>query len=53
MLKKETIPVIVIYLRDATLDKVPAAADDTIRVFTQSSMLIQSNETTTEFYGAA
>ncbi|MBQ4437117.1 MAG: DUF3574 domain-containing protein [Clostridia bacterium] len=44
---------IVIYLSDTTLDKVHAAADEMIRVFNQSSVLIQANETTTEFYVSA
>ncbi len=44
---------IVIYLSDTTLDKVHAAADEMIRVFNQSSVLIQANETTTEFYVGA
>ena len=43
---------IVIYLSDTTLDEVHAAVDDMIRVFNQSSVLIQANKTTTEFYGA-
>ena len=43
---------IVIYLSDTTLDEVHAAADDLLRVFNQSSVLIQANKTTTEFYGA-
>lgn len=43
---------IVIYLSDTTLDEVHAAADDMIRTFNQSSVLIQANKTTTEFYGA-
>ncbi|MBR4702733.1 MAG: DUF3574 domain-containing protein [Oscillospiraceae bacterium] len=42
---------LVIYLSDTTLPEVHAAADDMIRVFHQSSVLIQANETTTEFYG--
>lgn len=42
---------IVIHLSDATLSEVHAAADDMIRVFNQSSVLIQANQTTTEFYG--
>ena len=29
---------------------IAAAADDMIRVFNQSSVLIQANETSTEFY---
>lgn len=44
---------IVIYLSDTTLDKVHAAADEMIRIFNQSSVLIQANETTTEFYVSA
>ena len=43
---------IVIYLSDTTLDEVHAAADDLLRVFNQSSVLIHANKTTTEFYGA-
>ncbi len=41
---------LVIYLSDTTLDEVHAAADDMIRAFNQSSVLIQANETSTEFY---
>ena len=41
---------LVIFLSDTTLDKVHAAADDMISAFNQSSILIQANETTTEFY---
>ena len=41
---------LVIYLSDTTIEKVRAAADDLIREFNQSSVLIQANETTTEFY---
>ena len=41
---------LVIYLSDTTPDEVHAAADDLIRIFHQSSILIQSNETSTEFY---
>ncbi len=41
---------IVIYLSDTSLAQVHAAADDLIPVFRQSSVLIQANETTTEFY---
>ena len=41
---------LVIYLSDTTLDEVHAAAKDMIRVFNQSSVLIQKNETSTEFY---
>ncbi len=41
---------IVILLSDTTPEKVHAASDDLIRAFNQSSVLIQANETTTEFY---
>ena len=41
---------IVIYLSDTTLDKIHAVSDEMIKVFNQSSVLIQTNETTTEFY---
>ena len=41
---------LVILLSDTTLEQVHAAADDLIRAFNQSSVLIQANETTTEFY---
>lgn len=41
---------LVIYLSDTTLAQVHAAADDLIRVFNQSSILIQTEETVTEFY---
>ena len=41
---------LVIYLSDTTIDKVHAAADEMIRTFNQSSVLIQANETKTEFY---
>ncbi len=41
---------LVIYLSDTELDKVHAAADELISVFNQSSILIQSNRTATEFY---
>lgn len=41
---------LVIYLSDTDLDSVHAAASDMIRVFNQSSVLIQANTTTTEFY---
>ena len=43
---------IVIYLSDTTLDKVHAAAEEMIKTFRQSSVLIQKNRTQTEFYGA-
>ena len=41
---------IVIYLSDTTPEQVHEAADKLIEVFHQSSVLIQANETTTEFY---
>lgn len=41
---------VVILLSDTTAEKVHAAADELIRAFNQSSVLIQANETTTEFY---
>ena len=41
---------LVIYLSDTTPEQVYAAADELIRVFDQSSVLIQANETRTEFY---
>ena len=41
---------VVIFLSDTTIEKVRAAADDLIRTFNQSSILIQSNQTRTEFY---
>ena len=41
---------LVIYLSDTTPDKVHAAADELIKEFNQSSVLIQANETKTEFY---
>ena len=40
----------VIYLSDTTLDAVHAAADEMIEIFCQSSVLIQANPTTTDFY---
>ena len=41
---------LVIYLSDTTLEDVHAAADEMVETFHQSSVLIQANETTTEFY---
>lgn len=41
---------LVIYLSDTTLDKVHLAAKEMLQVFNQSSVLIQSNQTVTEFY---
>ena len=43
---------LVIYLSDTMEDQVHAAADELIRVFNQSSILIQANPTKTEFYSA-
>ena len=43
---------LVIYLSDTKLDNVHTVCDELIRVFHQSSVLIQSNQTTTEFYSA-
>ena len=44
---------LIIYLSDTTLDEVHAASEDLIEVFHQSSVLIQANETTTEFYSGS
>ena len=44
---------LVIYLSDTDLEQVHAAADDMVEVFHQSSVLIQANQTVTEFYGGA
>ncbi len=44
---------LVISLSDTTLDQVHAAADELVRTFQQSSVLIQSNRTVTEFYSGA
>ncbi len=41
---------VVIFLSDTTQEKVHAAANDLIRVFNQSSILIQAIQTRTEFY---
>ena len=43
---------LVIYLSDTDIDAVHAAADDMIKTFHQSSVLIQANQTRTEFYGS-
>ena len=40
----------VIYLSDTTLEQVHAAANELIETFHQSSVLIQANNTKTEFY---
>ena len=44
---------LVIYLSDTTQEDVHAAADEMIETFRQSSVLIQANQTTTEFYAGA
>ncbi len=41
---------LVIYLSDTTLDEVHSGADDLIKAFNQSSVMIQTNESNTEFY---
>ncbi|MBR6953681.1 MAG: hypothetical protein IKH77_01395 [Clostridia bacterium] len=41
---------LVIYLSDTTPEQVHAAADELIATFRQSSVLIQANQTVTEFY---
>ena len=41
---------LVIYLSDTTIDDVHSLCDELVDVYRQSSMLIQANETTTEFY---
>ena len=41
---------LVIYLSDTDIDQVHAAASEMIKEFKQSSVLIQANQTTTEFY---
>ncbi len=43
---------LVIYLSDTTPEKIHAAADELIREFRQSSVLIQENPTRTEFYSS-
>ncbi len=43
---------LVIYLSDTTPADVHAGADDLIKAFHQSSVLIQANETSTEFYSS-
>ena len=44
---------LVIYLSDTTEEAVHAAADELIATFNQSSVLIQANPTTTEFYSGS
>ena len=41
---------LVIYLSDTTLEAVHEAADEMLETFDQSSVLIQTNPTVTEFY---
>ena len=41
---------LVIYLSDTDIEQVHAAADEMIEAFHQSSVLIQENETRTDFY---
>ena len=41
---------LVIYLSDTSIEDVHAACDKMIEVFRQSSVLIQANQTLTEFY---
>ena len=41
-----------IYLSDTNEEAVHAAADELIEAFHQSSVLIQANPTTTEYYSA-
>jgi hypothetical protein len=41
---------LVIYLSDTTLEQVHQAADELLRVFNQSSVMISTNPTATEFY---
>lgn len=42
-----------IYISDTDLEHVHLAADELVKVFDQSSVLIQSNLTKTEFYEGA
>ncbi len=51
--KRYTEYTLVIYLSDTNLEEVHAAADDMIQTFNQSSVLIQANRTSTEFYAGA
>lgn len=44
---------LVVYLSDTTTEAVYAAADEMITVFRQSSILIQTNRTVTEFYSGS
>ena len=44
---------LVVYISDASPEAVHAVADEIISAFNQSSVLIQANQTTTEFYSGA
>lgn len=44
---------LVIYLSDTDLNAVHALCDELIRTYNQSSVLIQANETRTEFYAGS
>ena len=44
---------LVIYLSDTDLESVHSAADEMIEEFHQSSVLIQANQTITEFYSGS
>ncbi len=44
---------LVIYLSDTDMDQVHTAADQLLETFNQNSVLIQSNNTTTEFYSGS
>ena len=44
---------LVIYLSDTDLESVHRAADEMIKAFHQSSVLIQANQTITEFYSGS
>lgn len=44
---------LVIYLSDTNLEAVHSAADEMIKTFHQSSVLIQANQTITEFYSGS
>ena len=44
---------LVVYISDASPEAVHAVADEMISAFNQSSVLIQANQTTTEFYSGA
>ena len=44
---------LVIYLSDTTPEQIHAAADEMLEVFNQSSVLIQANQTVTDFYSGS